>query len=169
MRTLLMFLMTLCLTACGYHLQGQTQLAPPLQRLYLQSPDPYGALSHNLQQALKLSHVQLTTSPADATTILAILSDIPSQKLLSVSGTQQTRQYQLGVTVTYEIQNAKGLTIIGPEALSETRTLTIQSNQILGSSNEATMLYQQMRSALAFAIMNRIASQEVTRRVNAAL
>ena len=39
---------------------------------------------------------------------------------------------------------------------------------ILGSSNEANLFYQQMRRTLAYAIMNRIASKEVTNIVNAA-
>ncbi|SRR5579883_159975 len=160
---LLIFLSTLLLTACGYHLQGQTQLAPPLQRMYLQAPDPYGTLAHSLQQALKLSHVQLVSSPQEATTLLVITRDTPSEKLQSVNGTQQTRQYELSVTVNFEIQDVHGRTLLGNQSLSESRTLTIQSNQILGSSNEATLLYQQMRRALAFAIMNRIASKEVTK------
>ena len=41
----------------------------------------------------------------------------------------------------------------------------MQSNQILGSSNEANLFYQQMRRTLAYAIMNRIASQEVTQQI----
>ncbi len=51
------------------------------------------------------------------------------------------------------------------QTLEETRSITVQSNQILGSSNEATLFYQQMRRTLAYAIMNRIASKEVTRMV----
>jgi outer membrane lipopolysaccharide assembly protein LptE/RlpB len=42
----------------------------------------------------------------------------------------------------------------------------VQSNQILGSSNEATMYYQQMRRSIAGAIMNRLASTQVTDIIN---
>lgn len=169
LRTLFLFSLSLLLTACGYHLQGKTVLAPPLQRMYLQTSDPYGQLAHSLQQYLKMSNVQLVSSPQQASTILVILSDATSQVLLSVGGTQQTRQYNLIVTVSFEIQDAHGRTILGVQTLSESTPITIQSNQILGSSNEANLFYQQMRRALAYAIMNRIASREVTSIINKAL
>ena len=161
---------TLCfcllLTGCGFQLQGEKHLAQPLHRLYLQTPDPYGQLARSIKQYLKMSNVQLVSYPNEATTILAITQDEPSQELLSVSGTQQTRQYNLRVTVTFEITTSKGVTIVGPQTLSETRTITIQSNQVLGSSNEANLFYQQMRRTLAYSILNRIASRELTQTIN---
>ena len=46
--------------------------------------------------------------------------------------------------------------------MTETRALTIQADQILASSNEANNLYQQMRQAIVYDIMSRIASHDVT-------
>lgn len=161
----LFFCFALLITGCGFHLQGETKLATPLHRMHLKTPDPYGQLARSLQQYLKISNVQLVTSPEQASTILSILRDETSQELLSVSGTQQTRQYTLRVTVAFDISTPEGKSIIGPQTLSETRTITIQSNQILGSSNEANLFYQQMRRTLAYAILNRIASNEITRKI----
>lgn len=166
LRHTLMICFALLMTGCGFHLQGETQLATPLHRMYLKTPDPYGQLARSLQQYLKISNVQLVASPEQASTILSILHDDISQELLSVSGTQQTRQYTLRVTVTFDISTPQGKSIIGPQTLTETRTITIQSNQILGSSNEASLFYQQMRRTLAYAILNRIASNEITRMID---
>jgi LPS-assembly lipoprotein len=141
------------------------QLAPKLHRLYLQTPDPYGYLARSLQQYLKLSKVQLACSPKEASAVLVILHDDTSQELLSVSGTQQTRQYILKVTVVFAVHSPTGLVWVSPQTLSESRTITVQSNQILGSSNEANLFYQQMRRTLAYAIMRRLASREITARV----
>ena len=166
MRTFLILCLSVLLISCGFHAQGEKHLAQPLQNLYLQTPDPYGQLARSLKQYLKLSGVRLAATPAEAATILAITQDEPSQELLSVSGTQQTRQYTLRITVTFNITTTKGMTLLGPQTLSESRTITIQSNQILGSSNEANLFYQQMRRNLAYSILNRIASREVTRILN---
>lgn len=165
MKKYLFFVLCALLTGCGFHLQGEKQLAGPLHQMYLQTPDPYGHLARNLQQSLKMSRVRLVSSPAEADTILAILQDSTSQTFLSSSGTNQTRQYNLKVTVTFEITDNKGVVLMPAQTLEETRTMTVQSNQILGSSNEATLFYQQMRRSLAYGIMNRIASKEVTRMV----
>jgi LPS-assembly lipoprotein len=163
--TLFLCLLFSLLCACGFHLQGEKPLALPLHRMYLQSLDPYGHLTHNLQQSLKMSHVQLVNSPAEAETILVILQDSTSQTLLAPNGTLQTRQYILTVTVRFEITDAKGRILVPPQMLVEQRPITIQSNQILGSSSEVAMYYQQMRRVLTYAIMNRLASQEVTRMI----
>jgi LPS-assembly lipoprotein len=157
---------SMLMSACGFHFQGEKQLAAPLHRLYLQALDPYGQLARSLKQYLKMSHVHLVSSPREASTILVIMSDETSQELLSVSGTQQTRQYTLKVTVTFEVTDPSGLTLVPPQTLSESRTITIQSNQVLGSSNEANLFYQQMRRTLAYNILNRLASIEVSRMIN---
>jgi outer membrane lipopolysaccharide assembly protein LptE/RlpB len=159
-------LCTSVLIGCGFRAQGEVPLAPPLKKMYLQTDDPYGTLSRDLQQNMKLSHVDLVDSPADASTILAITHDDATQTLLSVSGTQQTRQYNLVVTVTFNVSDNKGNTLIGDQTLQESRAITVQSNQILGSSNEASLYYQQMRHILATAIMNRLSSTDVTTTIN---
>jgi LPS-assembly lipoprotein len=166
MRNILRAGLLICLlglmTSCGFHLQRATHLAAPLHRMYLKTSDPYGQLARSLQQYLKISNVQLVTEPEQASTILSILQDTTAQDLLSVSGTQQTRQYTLKVTVVFEITTPEGKSLTGPQTLIETRTLTIQSNQVLGSSNEANLFYQQMRRTIAYAILNRISSNELT-------
>lgn len=164
-----MVLLTAALSGCGFHLQGDKTLAPPLQTMYLDTPDPYGILAHQLEQNLKLSHVRLVSSAKEAQTVLVIMQDDNSQELLSVSGTQQTRQYALKVTVSFAITDSSGSIIMPAVSLTEQRYITIQSNQILGTSNESNLFYQQMRRTLAFSIMNRIASQEVTAMVNKAM
>lgn len=160
----LMILWGCCLgvSACGYHFQGPVQFAPQLNPLYVEAPSPYGQLAQSLQQSLKVSQMDIAPSAGSARAILRIVRDDTVQQLLSVSSSQQTRQYQLSIVVTYEICNAQGKILVGPETLTESRPLTTQSNQILGSSNEANLFYQQMRRTLAQAIINRIASEDVT-------
>ena len=165
---LLVCIITLLLTACGFHPQGDAKLAPPLKKMYLQTADPYGNLARNLHDYLKMSHVQLVNSPDEADTILEIERDGNSQELLSVAGTQQTRQYKLIVTVVFAVSDNKGRTILAPQTMTEARVITVQANQILGSSNEASLYAQQMRRSLAIAIMNRLSSIEVTKIVNTA-
>lgn len=156
------------LAGCGFHLQGEATLAPPLHRMFLRTPDPYGHLASYLEEYLKMSNVNLVATPLQASTILDILKDHTSQDLLSVSSTQQTRQYNLKTIVIFQITDANGRIIVGPQIMSESRVITVQASQILGSSNETYMIYQQMRRTLAYAIMNRIASKEVTRLINTA-
>lgn len=161
-------LAVMTLTACGFKPQGNMPLAKPLHTIYVKSINPYGNLTHYLETYLKTSSVKLAANNDEAETMLIISQDMNSQELIGVSSTQQTRQYNLHVSVTFEVANSKGQTIISPQSLTETRAITIQSDQILGSSNEATLYYQQMRRELAYEIMNRLSSRSTTRKINAA-
>lgn len=152
----------LSLAACGFHPQGQRQVATQLHHVYLQTDDPYGRLARSLKQELKIADIHTTESADDANVILNTLGESTNQELISVSGTQQTRQYRLSVEVSFELTDNKGAPILEKQTLSEYRIITLQSNQILGSANEAQLFYEQMRMKLAHAILNRITSPEVT-------
>lgn len=167
-KSLMISLMCCWLLACGFHPQGQVKLAPPLHKIYLYATDPYSEFIRTLKLYLKMSHVQLVDSPADADTTLSILQDTTSQSLLSVNGTQQTRQYLLQVIISFQISNRLGQLIVPPQPLADSRVITVQSNQILGTSNEVNLYYKQMRRELAYALMNRIASDDITKLINQA-
>lgn len=158
------FLLILCflLSSCGFHARGPMVLCPPLQNLYLQTADPYGQLTRNLLLYLKMSGVHLAKTPADATSILEILGENTSEQLLNISGTQTTRQYNLILTVTYRITDSRGNLLVGTQTATEIRPLTIDANQMLSSSNQAISLYQQMRQAIVYDIMSRLASREIS-------
>lgn len=158
----MVFVVLIGLTSCGFKLRGPVPLAPSLHNLYIQTADPYGQLTHNLKQYLKSSGVHLTSSAEEADTILNIVNEQTGQTLLSVGGTQQTRQYNLTLSVTFQITNRKGIVLILPQTLLQSRTIPIQSNQVLGGSNEANNLYRQMRQAIVYDMINRISSHEVT-------
>jgi LPS-assembly lipoprotein len=161
--------MLFCLTiaGCGFHLRGEITLAPPLKRLYLQSPQPYGELARNLRQGLKTADVNLTDTPKQAATVLEILSEKASQQLLSVGGTQQTRQYNLLLSVTFQVTTPAGKVLIPPQTVTDTQALTVQADQVLGGSNEQNNLYRQMRQDIVFDLLNRLASKSSTAHVMA--
>jgi LPS-assembly lipoprotein len=160
MRKLIVVLLCL-LTSCGFHWRGELPLAPPLHNLYLQTADPYGQLARNLIQFLKLSGVHIAAKPQEADTVLVILSETTQQQLLGISGTQQTRQYNLLLNVTFSVTRPDGTVLVPPQLITEVRTLTIKADQILAGSNEANTLYEQMRQAIIYDIMSRLSSKDI--------
>lgn len=150
------------LGACGFHPRGPVTLSQPLQNLYIQTSDPYGELTKNLRLYFKMSGIHLTTTPTDATSILNILSENTSEQLLNISGTQTTRQYNLILTVSYNVTDNRGNILVDTQTATETRPLTINANQMLSGSNQAVSLYQQMRQAVVYDIVSRLASREIT-------
>ncbi|MDR3490444.1 MAG: LPS assembly lipoprotein LptE [Gammaproteobacteria bacterium] len=158
------FIMTffILLTGCGFHLRGLAPLPPSLQRIYIESKGPYGLLEQKLRATLPLTHVHIMSTPESADTILVISNETPTQQLVSVGGTQQTRQYNLTLAVTFAIADNTGKLLIAPQTVSEMRTLTLQSSQILGTTNEQATLYQVMRQAIVYDIIDRLSSKKIT-------
>ncbi len=154
--------LSLLTTGCHFQLRGPMVLAKPLQNMYVQSRDPYGDLTRNLKQYLKMSGVHLAATSAEASTILHISQETTHQDLLSINSSQQTRQYTLRFIVVFNVQDKNGNILIPSQVVVETRPLTLQSNQVLAGSNQAAQLYHEMRRAIVYNIMTRLAAQEVT-------
>lgn len=152
----------LLLSSCGFKPRGAVPLAPPLHSLYLETSDPYGQLARYLTQYLRASGVNIVASAKAAETVLEILSETTGQQLLSVGGTQQTRQYSLTLTVSFQITDPLGRVLVPAQSVTQSRTIPIQSNQILGGSNEANNLYRQMRQSIVYDIMTRLGSNQTT-------
>jgi len=152
----------LTISSCGFHWRKPLPLAAPLQNMYVQSRTPYNTLTRHIKQSLQASGVHLAASPQQASTILNITQEVMAQDLLSVNSSQQTRQYNLRLTVTFEITDTHGKTLIAPQTLTELRPLTLQSNQILAGSNQAAQLYHDMQRAITYNVMSRLASKGVS-------
>ena len=162
MRYFFILFLTLFISSCGFHPRGSVTLSPSLQQLYIKSADPYGWLPRSLANYLSYSGVHTTTSAENADTILEIQSVTKNEQLLSVSGTQQTRQYNLILSVTFQLTDPKGQILVASQTVSESRILTVASDQILGGSNEADNLYQQMHQPILYDIVTRLTSRNVT-------
>lgn len=156
-------LLLLTLSACNFHLRGPVTLAEPLHKVYLQSQNPYGDLARNIKQYLRMSGVQIVNSPQESTAILNINREETTQDLISINSSQQTRQYTLKLLVAFEVLTPKGNTKLAQQTVLETRPLTLQSNQILAGSNQAVLLYSEMRRAIVYDLMMRLSSQDVSR------
>lgn len=161
MRFFILLFIAIGLSGCGFQLRGSTPPNPALQNLYIKTSAPYSEVTSNLREYLNVTGIQVAATQQDAAIVLQILSETETQVLLSVSGTAQTRQYSLILTIAFQVTDNKGIVLVPPQTLSENRTLTVMSDQILGGSNEQTMLYQQMRQAIVYDIMNRLGSREI--------
>ncbi len=158
--------MTLLLSACGFHLRGKTPLPAQLQNLAISSDTPYSDFSKQLKSTMRDMGITVDDNTAQAPYRLRIISAVNSEIVGSISSSTNTRIYTLYFTVNYQLLDKQGKIILPTQTVSSYRTLTVNANQVLGSSIESLTLQREMRSDVIEKIMYRLAAHNTQRLLN---
>ncbi|KTC65862.1 Rare lipoprotein B (plasmid) [Legionella adelaidensis] len=157
-RSLVIFLLIL-MTACGYHLRGFFDMPAWLNDVGIVLEKGHRDLPNLLQQQLEAYKVNVVPL-SEARYILIIKNDQYRQEIMSVSSTTTPRQYQVFYSVHFVLQEAKGKMLIPAGIVEITRQITINSDRILGSDEEETLIKKEMREDAVLQIINRLSKLE---------
>ncbi|MBP9726740.1 MAG: hypothetical protein KBD83_04670 [Gammaproteobacteria bacterium] len=155
-------LLTFCLTACGFKLQGTLAPLPPqLQQVYVNSAAaPHSAIAPDLTVALENDKVTCVDDPKQALITLNILQDKQSSRQIGSGASQETRKYELTYSVVFTLSDSTGKRIYGPAAVSSTLIHYVYSGQVLGNNQEEGALYQSLRRNVIQKILFKLASDD---------
>ncbi|OGS91194.1 MAG: hypothetical protein A2Z95_01665 [Gallionellales bacterium GWA2_60_18] len=153
MRTFIL-LMSLLLTACGFHLRGQVGM--PFETLYLQSTNPNSALAVELRRNLQANNVKLTDKAEQADVVLDIVSERDDKQILTLGGSGRVTEYQLYYRVSLRAYDNQRQDWVPAEEVVIRRDYSYDDTQILAKEQEETMLYQNMHSDMVQQIMRRL-------------
>lgn len=145
-----------CLVGCGFHLRGHEPLPPQLDVLYLETDEPYGPLTKQLQQILTSIGVALAPDATMAPVTLRIIADTYGQQLTAQSSSGQLNTYILTYTLTYQLLDKQGRFLQHVQVITTSRSYTISANQVLGDTAVQTSLQNDMRSDAINQLLNRL-------------
>jgi LPS-assembly lipoprotein len=153
----LLLLAPLVLGACGFHLQGRTQLPRSLASARLEARDQQSDFYAALRASLLASGARLDAPAADAATI-HILGDDVSEQVLTVSATRNIPtafllSYRVRVSVDYQ-----GRELLAPELHTVTREYSFDERALLAKQREREVLQQALADDLAALVMRRLAA-----------
>ena len=83
--------------------------------------------------------MKLVDSPADATAIFTIKTDITSQRVLAVSARNVPREYEVYYTITYSLTSGEQ-TLIDSRTQTQVQGYTWDETKVLGKSLEEQVL-----------------------------
>ena len=149
-------IITLLLSACGFHLRGISDVPRWLNDVSIVIQNANRDLEPLLEEQLRSYHIRICPNPASAQYWLIIEHDEVHQQITSISSSTTPRQYQLIYTLTFKLQRAKGAEILPSNQIIITREATINSDLILGSTSEAELLKREMRRDAAVQIIDRL-------------
>lgn len=154
----LLILTTFALAGCGFHLRGMVDADSIrwLNSVAIVIQQAHRDLEPLLRNQLKAYEIKVTSDPALAQYWLIIEQEDMQQNISSISSSTTPRQYELTYTLVFKLQRAKGAEIIPSNPVVITRQITLNSDRILGSKDEAELQKTEMRRDAVIQILNRL-------------
>ena len=150
------------LAGCGFHLAGSRPLPEPMNAVYIDVVQPYQVSQPPVEAALRSRLARrgasVKGSAGEARTVLRLSELKEEREVLSVDSFGKAVEYQLTVTVKYELL-AGGQGLVPPGLLSVSRDYTFNAQQVLAKEAEEKRLRAFMQDELAELIMLRLESE----------
>ncbi|KDM91206.1 LPS assembly lipoprotein LptE [Photobacterium galatheae] len=153
-RLVIIAVLALTTTACGFHLRGNYMLPDDIARLSLTSFDQYGPLTRMVKSQFKLHGIE-AVPPSAQIPNLHLLSESQGERTLSLYQNSRAAEYELTYTVNYQV--------VVPEKGAKRFTTKVNRSFLdnpltaLAKSVERDMLLDEMRQQAARQIMRQLA------------
>lgn len=141
------------LAACGFQLKGDVAL--PFSSVFVTSMGA-SQVATRLKRDITNSPTRLAAIAKDADALLNIATERRDRVILSLSGAGKVREYQLKLTVQYQVADNAGKVTIPTSEIQLQRILTYDDSQIIAKQQEEAQLFQDMEKDAAAQILRRM-------------
>ena len=128
-----------------------------MQRTYIATADRHSGFYQALRRELNSAGIELVDSPADATSIFNIHTDITNQRVLSVSARNVPTEYEVFYIVNYSIVSGT-TTLMQPRTQTQTKFYTWDETLVLGKQMEQQTLRDAIVGDLVRVVMIQLSS-----------
>jgi len=139
--------LVLSLAGCGFKFRTTPQLPPQMDVIHIDATDRYSPFYRNLVAKLRRSGVDLTAEPAQARTIIKVLTDDTGRRVLAVSGRNVPVEYEVYYRVRFAV-DLDGISVVPVEQLSLSRNFAFDETEVLGKDREEESIRQAIASDL---------------------
>ncbi|MCP5339491.1 MAG: hypothetical protein R3E75_00725 [Steroidobacteraceae bacterium] len=147
----------LLLSACGFRLQGRVPLPSSLTSVWIDAADRQSDFFIDLQRALRASGAALAARREDATAVLRIEQDQLAERVLTVSGRNLPREFELTYTVRLAVEG-RGQTLLPAERFELSREQSFLEERLLAKEREQEVLRAALARDLVGVVMRRLSS-----------
>jgi len=142
---ILILVILLLLTACGFKLRGQIS-SLPFKTLYISAPDG-NTIGMNLERAIGTSSTtKVVANAEDAEATLEVISATSERIILSLSGGGRVRDFNLLYRVKYRLFDKQNVELTPITEITLTRVLPFLDAQILAKEAEERLLQKDMEA-----------------------
>ncbi len=151
--------------ACGFQLRGALDLSQDISPIYLQQNSVF-ELGREIRSLLTANKIQMTENDKQAKTLLTLLKEVKTRRVLSVDGNGRVKEYLLNYTANFsikiinpskDINDINGINDINDQgrvdSISVSRPLLFDPDAVVAVVNESEILYKDMRRDAARSIL----------------
>ncbi|WP_417583478.1 LPS assembly lipoprotein LptE [Nitrincola sp.] len=149
-QVLLLALLLLLLSGCGFKLRGLYDIPESLKQVTLLSDSNDSRLENILKQALEANGVEIT---GQAPYRIELMEQRFDRRTLSLDSSARASEYELRGEVTFRVTNQDGEELLPARSLISERSYNVDSSNITASDSQEPVLRQQMHQDLAQQIM----------------
>ena len=142
-KKLIIIVTSLQLLGCGFQLQNSANFVGKLETLYIQTTDSYTIFYQTMKRKMVDNGVEITTERAAADFVLTIHADESDQRILSVSGRNTPREYEVYYLVKWSLTKGNQI-IIQPTTNNRFQDYTFDQRQLLGKSTESRIIQESL-------------------------
>nr|VFK36772.1 MAG: LPS-assembly lipoprotein [Candidatus Kentron sp. SD]VFK40372.1 MAG: LPS-assembly lipoprotein [Candidatus Kentron sp. SD] len=149
------------LTGCDFRLRGSFSLPSAISSLYIQVPANFGSrlLADKLVTLLESNGVIVASNKKAANATLVLESESFDKRTLSVDSVSgKEREHELAYTVAYRVLATDGTELLPRQTVNLARDYLFDESAVLGTSQEESVLYREMRQDAALQIIQGLAA-----------
>ena len=150
----LVLLVGMLISACGYHLKKAVPLSESLKQSYLQL-DSGSPLYRPLSMALGNQGVQLHDDANDAKSRIVVHDNRLEKVVQSIGVNNRVQEYRLDYQLTFSVFDGDH-TLVDRQLLTISRDYSFDIEQITGGQAEENILREQMYQDMADMIIRRL-------------
>ncbi len=148
------------LAACGFHLRGTAPL--PFDTLYTNIAENSAFGAHLRRSIIALSpNTRFVSDPADAQARLTQLGLSQTMRELSISPSGQVEEYELNLTFSFQLTDAKGHLLLPPTTLQATNDIPYDSGALQAKQGEIGSMFVEMQQSMVDRVVRRLTSPDV--------
>ena len=161
-RPLLMIVLALALSACGFQLRDALVLPPDLGPVKVVSVDSRSPLAESLAQALTRAGAVPATSDTQEAAVLDLQAERWGDTPISVDALGRGQEFSLRYAVVFELRKADGTRLVPQQTIELSRDYIAIPTQSEGTEGEREILVRELRREMTASVLRRI--DAVTRR-----
>lgn len=160
-----LFILSLLVSSCGFHLRGNQDLSSVLTEVQIQGVSKHGELGRELTRVLTAAKVNVLD---ESDVLLSITRDNFSKRVLSLDSAGRANQYELSYQLSFSLvkkvkaenkepnDKQKIIDLVPAQNIIEKREYLFDANLVLAKSDEETSLNNDMRQAAILQLVRRL-------------